>query len=152
LCEFSARFRVADESIQINEVLVELDAEALAMVNLAVPLELGVHVAEIVADAVDFTAHAVAVKMAVVQFIVHALEIAANAVQFVADMVAAADAGFIAQVAIPFPKAVHIGAQVVVTIMVVVSLESGHRGEQGRKNAKGEKGSFHKGLCDYRGN
>jgi hypothetical protein len=134
-----------------ERVLVEVDGEALAMMHFAVPLEFRVHVAELFADIIDFIVNAVAVIVAVVQFVVHALEISADVVEFVADMVAAADVGFIAQMAIPLPEAMHIGAQVLVMPVVVVGLESRHCREQGCKNAKGEKGSFHKGSCDYRG-
>src|SRR5260221_13600420 len=59
--------------------LANLDGEALAMMNLAVPVQLAVHVAEVVADAVDFSADAITVKVAVGSFIFDVLWVFAEA-------------------------------------------------------------------------
>ena len=115
------------------------------MMNVAVPLELGVDVAEIIADAIDLAANAIAAIVAVAQFLVHPLEIDANAFELFTGMAAAALAGFIAQVAVPFPKAVHVGAQIIVmpVVVMVTGLENRRRGKQAGNNAKGEDGLFH---------
>ena len=57
--------------------------------DFAVPLQVIVHAAEIVAEAVDFAAHAVAAVVAVAQFVVDVFEAAANAVELFAGVASA---------------------------------------------------------------
>jgi len=116
------------------------------MMDLAVPVQFAVHMAEIVADAVNLAAHTVAAEVAVVQFIFDVFEVAADGFEFIARAAATVGSGFIAQVAVPLPKAVDIGAHVVTVVVVVViaGLKDRGGGEEAGGNAEGEDGLFHK--------
>lgn len=133
--------------------LADLDGEARAVRHIAAPLEFAIHVAQIVANAIDLGARALVAIVAVLYIVAHALEVIADAIELVAHMAAAAGLGFVVQVAVPFPEAVHVGAEVVVVaIVIVVVVASLHRrgGEQGGGDAEGEDDLFHKGLDGYR--
>lgn len=125
--------------------------------DFAVPVEFAVYATEIVADAVDLAAHAVAAEMTVAQFIVDALEIEADGFEFVASVAAAVGVGLIAEMAVPFPEAVHIGAVflaavVVAVVIVIASLDDGDDRKEAGNDGESEDGSFHKGVFWNRGN
>ena len=117
------------------------------------PLQLAVHTAEIVADAIDFPAHAVAAEMVVADFIADPLEIVADALELLAGVAAAAGIGFVFQMAVPLPKAVYIGAIFLAAIMVpivIVIVIAGHDerggGKEAGDDAEGKDGLLHKGV------
>ena len=113
------------------EGLVEFDGEAGAMMDFAVPVQLVADLAEVVADAVDFAAHALAV-VAGMQFGLDALEAALDRFQFVAGVAVAAGDGFVAEVAVPLPEAMDVGLE------VFVAVKGFHRGDGDEAGEDGE--------------
>jgi hypothetical protein len=127
--------------LQTAGVLVELDREALAVMDFAVPVQLAIDMAKIVTNPVDLTTDAIAV-MAIVQFTFDSLEVVANGFQFFVGAVIVAGAGFVVEMAVPLPQAVDVGAEVIV---VIVGFHRGD-GEQAGSNGKGQDGTFHRCL------
>jgi len=117
------------------------------MMDFAMPFQLFVHAAQIIAQSVDFAADAIAAIAAVVQLMLDVLEATANALEFVTRPVAAVIVGFVTQVAIPFPEAVDIGLIVVASTVVVMvtGLDDRSQGKETGGNSEGDDCAFHRG-------
>jgi hypothetical protein len=97
---------------------VNFDGEARPMVDLTAPVQFIADVMQLVAKAIKFAPHVLMVPVAIVELVIDVLETGTGAGEFIVNVAAGAMVvGFVFEMALPLPKAVDIGMDIVVPMV-----------------------------------